>query len=105
MRTEEDSISIRVFHNRLFQPEAKFEAGTFPGKPDQIDAGFLVERFQVVEGVCAGGNSDSPVWVQVVHMLERQEGMERGVNGGGARVIAEGAEVIEVHHLILELHA
>ena len=53
--------------------------------------------------VGGGGEGDAPVWVQVIDVFEGEVAVERGVDGGGNGVVAEGAKRVHLDHFVFEL--
>ena len=48
VRTENDSVRAGIVFVRVFQPQAEFKAGTFPGKPDKISTPSLHAEFCLI---------------------------------------------------------
>ena len=62
-------------------------------------------RDSLLAAVGGGRQGNAPVRMQVVDMFEGKEGMQRSVDGGGHRVVAEGAERVHGHHFIFDADA
>ncbi len=102
---EDDAVAAGIVLDRLAQHQRQLEAGPLPRHPDDLAAVFLVELFEPGLAVGARRQGDGPVWMQMVDVIERQEGVQRRVDRGGDAVLAEREQRVEAHHLVLELLA
>ena len=102
---ENDAVAGGVGEDCGAQHQAEFEAGTLPGQPDQGVAEGAVELFHFGFAVGRGGQGNSPVGVKVVDVGKGQKAVQGGVDGGGDRVVAEGAERVQGHHFIFKIDA
>jgi hypothetical protein len=99
---ENDPIAAGPCLDGLAQHQRKLEPGPLPGDPDDPPAVRLVELLQLLAAVRARRQRDRPVGVQVIDVRERQECMEGRVDRCRDAVLAERAQRVEPHHLILE---
>ena len=58
-----------------------------------------------VFAVGRGGQRDAPVGMQMVDVREGKKAVQRRVDGGGDRVVAEGAERVHRHHVVFVVDA
>ena len=82
------------------QHHAELETRPLPWQPDHAPAKSRVELRQLAFAVGARGQGDAPVGMQVIDMVERQEGVQRRVDRGGHPVLAERAQRVERHHRV-----
>ena len=105
MSAEDDAVAAGVVADGLAHHEAQLEAGTLPGQPDEGVAEGAVEllHFGLAVGGC--GQGDAPVGMEMIDVGKGQEAVQRGVNGGGDRVAAEGAERVQGDHVVFSVDA
>ena len=102
MAFEDDAFCLGIFLGEFREFQTKLEAGAAPAKPADLLAIDLA--CQVLAGRRRGDRDDG-VWMHVVHMGIGKIGVERRVDGGGARIEREGAMGQIADHLILVLGA
>ena len=98
---EHDAVAPRVRLDRLPQHQRELESGPLPGHPRDAASVLLVELVELLLPVGARGEGDRPVGVKVIDVREREKGVERGVDRRRDAVLAEGAERVITHHLVL----
>jgi hypothetical protein len=86
------------FPGDLLHGETEFEARTHPRHVGHLAAEDFLGEFLAV---LRRRDGDDRVRVHVVHVLARQEGVQRGVNRGRARVQVEGRVGLHADHVIL----
>ena len=102
---ENDAVAAGVVLDRFTHHEAEFKAGTLPGNPDEGVAEFSIELVHLIETVGGGGEGNAPVGMEMVDMLEGQKAVQRRVDGGGDRVVAEGGNGVHGDHVVFEVDA
>ena len=102
---EHDAVAAGGFADDAAEHHAEFEAGALPGKPGELVAVLLVELVHLDFAVGGGGEGDAPVGVEMVDVGEGKIAVERGVDGGGDGIVAEGALGVEVDELVLVFDA
>src|SRR5256885_10768054 len=69
--------------HRSFDHEGQFESGTLPRNPDDSPIKLSIELFELALAIRTCGQRDRPVGMQMVHMQEGQERVQRSVDRGG----------------------
>src|SRR5262249_26120121 len=98
---EHETIAARIRVDCPAQHQRQLEAGTLPGDPDEPPPEGGVELLQLASPVRARGEGDRPVGMQMVHMIEGQQGVERRVDRWSDEIVTECAQRIERNHLVL----
>src|SRR5262245_10517544 len=62
----------------------------------------LIQLVELPRAVGGCGQRDAPVGMQVIDVCEWQEAVQRSVDRRSDGILAERAERIQLHHLILE---
>ena len=97
MTAEHHADLVRIFARQPAKLEAELEARPPPGQPaDLVAEDFPGQRL----GVGGGGNGDHRVGMHVIDVRVRDEGVQRRVDRGGARIEIEGAMRKLAHHLV-----
>jgi hypothetical protein len=60
----------------------------------------LVELIHLFLAVGRGSEGNSPVGMEMVYVSEREKCMERRIDRGGCRIVAEGAERVQTDDLV-----
>ena len=102
---KDNAVAAGRLGDGLAQHQRELEPRPLPRHPHDLAPVLLVELFELLLAVGARGEGDCPVGMQVIDVRKRQEGMERGVDRRGDTVLAEGAQRVETHHLVLVLFA
>ena len=102
---EDDAVAAGVFTDNAAHHQAQLEAGTLPWKPDEGVTEGAVELLHFGFAVGGGGQSDTPVGVEMIDVGKGQEAVQRRVDGGGDGVAAEGAERIHGDHVVFGVDA
>ena len=102
---QDDAVAAGVFADCEAHRQAQFKAGTLPGKPDEGVVELAIEFFHFGLAVGGGGQSDAPVGVKMIDVGEGKKAVQRGVNGGGDRIRAEGAEGVHGDHAVFGVNA
>ena len=100
MAAEQDAVAPGMRFHRAPQHHAELETRPLPRQPDDVPAVSRVELRQLPFAVGARGQGDAPVGMQVIDMVERQEGVQRRVDRRGDPVLAERAQRVERDHLV-----
>ena len=100
MSAEDDAVAVRIVGDGLAHDEAELEAGAQPGNPDERVVELAIEFVHFGEAVARGRKRDAPVGMKVVDMRERQEAVQRSVNGRGDGIVTKGAQGIERNHAV-----
>ena len=80
MSAENDPIASGVVLDGATQHQSQLEAGTLPWQPGNTSLEALVELRQLVLAIGTRRQRDRPVGMQVVDVIERQEGVQRCVD-------------------------
>src|SRR3954465_10714013 len=94
--------SCGILH-RSFDHEGQFESRTLPGNPDDSPIKLSIELFELALAIRTCCQRDRPVRMQVVHMQEGQECVQRSIDRGGNAVLPKRRERIVANHLVFEL--
>ena len=93
-----DGLDARVLLRDFLHGEAEFEARAHPRHVGHLAAEDFLGEFHAVG---RGRDGDDRVRVHVVDVLAREEGVERRVDRGGARVEVEGRVRVHADHVVL----
>ena len=102
MRAQHDALVFGMRGGHRAQLEAEIEAGALPRQEAELAA---KHRLGQRLGVRAGGDGDDRVGVDMVDVGMRHEGMQGGVDRGGARIEREGAMVEQRDHRVFLVEA
>ncbi len=95
-----DGFHVGLLAGDFLHGEAELEAGAHPGHVGHVAAeDFLGELFAVL----GSGDGDDRVGVHVIDVLAGEEGVQRGIDRGGARIEVERGVEIHVHHRVFGL--
>src|SRR5947209_623505 len=97
---QQNTIAPRVLLHRAGELKSQFEAGTLPMQPDDFASELLVELVELALAVCAGGDCNGPIGMEVVNMGERQERVQGRIDGCSNLILAECRERIVFDHLV-----
>ncbi len=86
---KDKAIRSGIFFDRIFNQKREFEAGALPGHPNDLAIEGCIELLQLFLAVGAGCKRDSPIGMQMVDMIEGEEGMQRRINGGRNAIFSE----------------
>src|SRR6202034_3410132 len=81
------------------------KAGPLPGKPNQPVPELLIERIHLFFAVRGGGESNAPVGMKMIYVREGKKCMQRCIDRGSYRIVAERTERIQAHHLVFQFDA
>ena len=102
---EHDPIAASILVYGFSQHHRQLKTRTLPWQPNQFVSKIPIEFLHLVAAVRRRGQSDSPVRVEMIDMLEWKKTVERSVNGGRNSVVAERTKRIHLNHLVLEVSA
>ncbi len=97
---QQHSSRFRLLRDEPLDDEADVEPRPLPRHVDHLLAVDLAGELLLVRG---SGHRDHRVGVQVVHVTERHEGVERRVDRAGARVQVEDAVRVHRVHRVFDL--
>ena len=80
--------------------QCKFKPRALPREPHDPAVEFLVELFQFALAIGARRQRNRPVGMQMVDVQKREECVQRRIDGGCNRVLAERRKWIIAHHLV-----
>ena len=101
MAAENEAIRIRRGLDRATEHQRQFETWPLPRHPDDSAPVPTVELFDLAIAVRARSQSDRPVGMEVIDVIEWQERMQRRINRRGDAVIAKSTERVIPDHLVL----
>ncbi len=102
MGFEDHALGVRIVEAELFEPETELEARLLPRQPADLVA---EDALRQLARILRGGDGDDRIGMHVIDIGPVHIGMERRVDGGGARVEIEGGVGEIAHHLVFEIDA
>ncbi len=99
--SEDDPVASRVLLDRTTQHQRQLESGPLPGHPRDLSPVRLIELVELLFAVGAGRQRNRPIRMQVIDVRKRQKRVQRRVDRRGNPVLAERAQRVEPHHLVL----
>src|SRR6266700_6008554 len=80
MAAEDKSHGAGIVFDRPFNQKCEFETRALPGNPRDLATKFFIELIQLSFSVGARRQGDRPVGMQMVHLGEGKEGVQRSVD-------------------------
>ena len=100
MAAQNNAFGAAVLRDCTLELRSQVESRPLPWQPNHLAPELTVKFFQLFLAVCAGSEGDGPVGMEVVHMIERKEGVQRRIYGSSNLVLAKGRKRIVTDHLI-----
>src|SRR5437868_7548722 len=91
MTTEDDSVAPGVVIDGVAQHHREFKSGALPRHPNQFMVESPIELFHLALAVCSCSERNSPIGMEVIHMSEGQESVQRSIDGCRDGVLSECA--------------
>src|SRR5690242_10830614 len=105
MAAQENPITSGIVLHDLLELKREFKSWALPGKPLNVASELAVELLEFGFPVRTRRNGDGPIGMQVINMVEREERVQRGIDGSRDFVRSERGDGIVADHLIFEFLA
>ena len=100
MTAENNAFCATILRHRTLELCGKLKTGPLPRQPNDLASKLAIESFELCLAIGAGSERDGPVRVQMIHVIEWKECVQRCVYGCSYFVIAESRKWIVTDHLI-----
>ena len=105
MTAEHDSVAPGVCFDCSLQHHCKLKTRPLPRHPDDAVAKTPIEFGELFVSVGARCKRDAPIRMEVIHVVERQESVQRSIDRSCNGIQPEGAERVQPHNFIFEIGA
>ena len=95
---QDDAFRVGMLVDRASQHHRQFESRPLPGQPDELPGEPAVELVEFRPAVGARRQGNGPVGVQMIDVAERQEGVQRRVDGRRHAVVGDAEARVVRHH-------
>src|ERR1700733_3521276 len=103
MASKNEAFRSGIIFGGPFNQKRQFESRALPGNPHDLATELFIELFQLPFSVRARRQSDRPVWVQMIDMIEREKCMQGSIDGCSYAILAKRRKRIVADHLIFKL--
>ena len=97
---QNNAFGTTILGDRTIELDGELKSGPLPRQPNDLASKLAIKFLELVLAIRAGSERDGPVRVQMIHVIEWKECVQRCVYGCSYFVIAESRKWIVTDHLI-----